>query len=431
MRRGIPAMVLALVSGALAPGAAAGGEPAVQLAVATDRFEFADTTLTASYAIRCAPGGRCPAARAARGIDVRRSEVRSARLGFAATRASVPVVPPEGPGATVQDESVTVDVARAGGLVVTLSGSKTAAVDAVPVAGTASSGGRVSGRSVRWSVASAKPGRYTFRARFRVVADPAAVGSYATQAVVERSATSATMLEHAWGGQPAGGRVRTVSSLTFRERVAPQYGKPRGHPHGWQVGRDADGYAEIFEGSASLDAYGAYSGATGAVGATSFLDLRSAVPGADVTSVGVSYFWWGAARFEPEVGYAYGGGDGVSRLSISLCALGPPASVPGSTVYDRDSGTVSAFADISTTTTERKGPPRNNRGRLRTTWSGRPLSGWASYRARSAPSPDEPLLDSSLSHGANINWEVTGGPRQPRRQPGDEGSACRRPRAPR
>lgn len=348
---------------------------------------------------------------------MRRREVRRARLGFSAERSSEAVGVPEAVGTTVQEESVTVHVRRAGALDVTLSGVKTAAVDAAPVAGTASSGGKVSGRAVRWRVASAKRGRHTFTARFRVAADPSTVGSYATEAVVRRAERTTTLLDHAGGAQAAGRRVMRLSTLTFAGRVAPPYGPPRAQAHSWSAAKDTAGLADVFAGAVSLDAYGDYvAGASGVAGGLSTVDLRKVAPGAvgKNLSGSMTYSGWGGFvedKFTSNGVFLYDDEtDELSGFGIALCAERPGNGygVTGGVLYDRDAATAPAVADVFALQAKRKGPPRNRSGRLKVDWSGRLVSAWSAFSGRYTLDQD-PVRHSEFVHGASIGWVVAGG----------------------
>lgn len=415
MRREALCTALLLAAGALAPSASAAAEPTVRVAVATDRFAFADTTLRGTYT--CA--APCPRPRGSADVDAQRHEVRRPRLGFAASRSSTAVGAPQADGSTVQEESVTVRVTEPGDLDVALTGTKNTSVDATTIPGTASPRGTEGVRFVRWHVANAARGDHTFRARFVVAGRPVFAGTYVTKATVERTARTTTLLAYAWGGQPAGRTVRRVSALTFAERIAPATGTPHPQAHPWYAVPDTAGLADTFEGSVSMDAYGAYAAtAAGVAGGTSTLDLERVARGLSHYPLagGIGWSWMSGAgeeKLTPNAGFVFNEAGSLSDITLALCAerAGYGDGDTGATLYDRDAGTVSAVADVFVVQTKRQGVPRGNAGRLRPDWSGRLVSGWASVSSRSALDTllGPPLSERWFTHGASIGWVVAGG----------------------
>ncbi len=410
--------MLALGAGTLPATASPAPSPApahvVRVAVTTDRYEFADTTWSATYAVACARrAGACPRVRADDSVDVRRREVRRARLGFDADRASARTAV-TGPAAWEQEESVVVRLRRSGRLDVTLTGTNAGGADATPVAGSASSGGDVSGRTVRWELGHRARGTYTFTARFRVAADPAKVGGYATRATVERTDVGTrTLLDHAWGTQRAPRGVRRVSALTFASRVTPPYGPPRGRADRWRSTRDEAGLPYLFSTTVSADAYGAYSpSASGLFGHTTTLDLRKAAPGAlrDEMSFGLmtgGYSIGLEEKFIPNGGFAYEDDGPVTGLTAAVCAYD---GVPGALLYDGDALTASFLGDVYMTAARRRGGPRGDRGRLGPAWNGRLVSMWGAESQRSVLDPGgAPYRWADYLYGTTVGWTVRGG----------------------
>jgi hypothetical protein len=230
------------------------------------------------------------------------------------------------------------------------------------------------------------------------------------------------LLDYAWGTQPAGRRsVRRVSALTFAQRIGPQYGPPHATARPWFPVTDTAGLSDAFDGSVSMDAYGAYDAtASGMAGATSLLDITRAAPGTSRLPLGggVSWSWVtraGEEKFLPNTRFVHDEAGRLTGLRLALCAERASGNVDpthgtGATIYDRDAATLSAMADLSVSQAKRKGPPRNDAGRLQPDWSGRVTSGWfdvsvGSARDATAAAPRY----GGFTHGANIAWVVTGG----------------------
>ena len=410
MRRRTLATVLLLAAAAVQPAHAA-TDPTVHVTVGLTSFGYDDTSAPATYAITCGTGW-CPRPRASNDVDTARHTIRRPRLGFAATRTSTAVGLPSDLSTGVQQESVVVTMTKPGDLDVTLTGRQNAAVDAAPVAGTPSKGGTITGRAVHWHLRNAH-GTTTFSAQFRVTADRTKVGSYTTAATVTRTERTATLFDYAWGSQRVARPVRRVSTAAFAERIAPPYGTPHGAVTPWAGVPGFSGVKDEFAGSTALDAYGAYDAtASGTVGAKILLNVRQFLPrGVDLStlSLGIGTSWASAGfepKFDPGMSFEWDEADRLTGLGFATCANG---GIPGATLYDRDTSTLTGLADFTVLTAKRTGGPANDRGRLRSVWSGAMSSGWYEWATRSALDVGGSPRFSGWLHGANIHVLVTGG----------------------
>lgn len=420
MRQSTRVRAAIALTGLVVAGSATGGEAApavttVAVTVVTDRLEVPDGFYRAAYAIAC--GRPCPSPRPAPDVDTAGRTIRHAVLGFDAERDSVERTP-TAPGVREQDETVVVLVHAPGDLTVTLTAGQRGSVDASPIAGTASAGGSVSGRAVRWRVASARPGRLTFSVRLRVTGDPAKPESYVPRADVSHRVRTRDFLVSTDGVQRAAQPVDRVSTVTLTERLAPAYGPPRSKAGGWYVLTDRYGLPRVLTASASVDAYGAYSAAaSGPAGAVSRYDLpRSAVGAFDTASISSSSY--GSLLESKAVPFAdfHHDGDDTSRLSglsHGLC-VPAPAQYPsllglesGGRLYDRDAVEGSAVATFGVARADRKAEPVGRRGTIVPEWPGRTVSNWFGVRARTFGT--QPLEGYGLIAGTTISWQVVGG----------------------
>jgi hypothetical protein len=416
--RRLPAFLLILLSG-LAPSAvSAEGAPASEVTVSIDRMVFADGYYRASFTTT---GACAPASDAVQVLDATcgtaddssSGTVRMAKLGFDVSRrvealpSDVPVLETGQGAATEQLDRVTVRVHEAGELRVEITGAQAGGLDPRPVAGSASSGGTISDRSVKWTMGHAPPGFYSFTVRFTPGAPPGFAGTFVPKVMVTRTASSTRLLDHVGGPPPPMSpvAVQRTTRLVMAQHVAPAYGPPVAGTQPYVAARDP--LPVTFEGQAWLDASGAYNAqASGVVTAASIGSLEELAPGSvgvvDTAAILTSRPWipgaekvraLPAVRRDPETGYVSILDNTVTTATPTALEIPVPQGPAAGQFWDGDSAVVGTVAGIGELSADREAIPQNDSGTVFADWNGSRSVAWSGLWANNAPGGEPNALN--------------------------------------
>lgn len=404
-------LLLALLVASPAAFAAPSGLPAAGVTVSIDRMMYPDGIYRGSFTTT---GACAPASDAVQVLeatcgdpvlpDASSGTVRMAKLGFDAFRrvdaglADLPVLETTVAATPEQLDRVRLTVKEAGDLRVEVTGRPEGGLDPRPIAGSASSGGQITNRTVLWTVPNAQPGSLDFSVRFAPGAPAGSTtATYVPEVKITRTGSADRLLDHVGAPPPPMWpvAVQRTSTLLMRQHLAPGYGPPTVTSTPFLPTDDA--FPTSFEVQAALDGAGAYDAtASGRVSALAVGHLDAIAPGAlgviNTISISTSHPGIpGADKFHVFPGLTRANDqwtgftlDARTPLGTEVYGVVPPGPLAG-IFWDGDvaqAGGVAAIGDVSA---DREGQPANEQGRLMMDWDGSTARAWSGLWANDVP----------------------------------------------
>ncbi len=417
---GLLPLVLVLITTPLMTASASGlASPSANVMVSIDRMVYPDGLYRADFATTgaCAPASDAVQVLAAScgdpaAANASSGTVRMVKLGFDASRrveavsADAPLLETRQAAASEQFDRVIVRLAEEGDLRIEISGSPADGLDPQPVAGSASSGGTIAGRSAIWTVPNAAPGTHEFSVRFSPGAPDGFAGTYVPRVTVTRTASGDRLLDHVGAPPPPVWpvMVQRTSTLVMAQHVAPTYGPPV--PGTEPFVATTEPLPAAWSTEAWLDAAGTYnSAASGVVSASSVGRIEEIAPEAkDVVNVaGITVARPSIPRAEkirefigidsnPDTSEILGFDHTVSTASPTTLENPPEGPLAG-TFWDGDAAIVGSVAGIGEVSGDRAGPPTSDTGTIAADWAGNASVAWSGLWANNLPSGEPNALN--------------------------------------